>query len=57
MSAPEPQAGLDAARLDAQPVYETDIWNPLAADGPLQVLHSRMPEPEPLPEPELEAEL
>ena len=42
MSTPDPQADLDAAGLDAQPVYETDIWNPLAADGPLQVLHSRM---------------
>ena len=57
MSAPDRQADLDAARPDAEPVYETDIWNPLAADGPLQVLHSRMLEPEPLPEPELEAEL
>jgi hypothetical protein len=57
MSTPNPQADLEAAQPGAEPVYETDIWNPLAADGPLQVLSSRMLEPEPLPEPELEAEL
>ena len=30
MSAPNPQADLEAAQPGAQPVYETDIWNPLA---------------------------
>ena len=35
MSTPNPQADLEAAQPDAEPVYETDIWNPLAADGHL----------------------
>jgi hypothetical protein len=39
--------------------WVTEIGYPAAAAGPLQALHSRMPEPEPLPgpEPEPEAEL
>ena len=59
MSTPNPQADLEAVQPGAEPVYETDIWNPLAADGHLQVLHSRMLEPEPLPDslPESELEL
>jgi hypothetical protein len=34
-----------------------EVGYPLAADGPLQVLHKPMPAPEPLPEPEPEVEL
>ena len=32
----------------------TEIGYPPVDQGPLQVLHSHMPEPEPLPEPEPE---
>jgi hypothetical protein len=34
----------------------TEIGYPPVDTGPLQVLHSHMPEPEPLPEPEAEPE-
>ena len=54
MSTPDPQAGLAAAQPT---VYETDIWNPIAANGPLHHLHKPMSAPEPLPEPEPEPEL
>ena len=37
--------------------WVTEIGYPAAGSGPLQSLHSHMPEPEPLPEPEPEAEL
>ena len=59
MSTLNPQADLEAVQSGAEPVYETDIWNPLAADGHLQVLHSHTLEPEPLPDslPESELEL
>ena len=58
MSTPNPQADLAAAQPDAQPaIYETDIWNPIAANGPLHHLHKPMSAPEPLPEPEPEPEL
>ena len=51
MSAPNPQANAAAAQPDAQPaIYETDIWDPPAADGLLHHLHKPMPAPEPLPE-------
>jgi hypothetical protein len=33
-----------------------EVGYPLACDGPLQVLRSRMLEPEPLPDPEPEPE-
>ena len=57
MSTPNPQAGLAAAQPDAQPaIYETDIWNPLAADGGRLRLFKPMSPPEPLPEPEPELE-
>ena len=58
MSAPDRQAGLDAARPDAQPVPEIDIWNPPPDGGRLR-LSNRMLQPEPLPDPlpELELEL
>ena len=57
MSAPDPQAGLDAARPDAQPVIpETDIWNPLPDGGRLRLFNRMLP-PEPLPDPLPEMEL
>lgn len=37
--------------------WVTELGYPAADEGPLQSLHSRMPEPEPLPEPEPEPEL
>jgi hypothetical protein len=37
--------------------WVTEIGYPAADTGPLQVLHSHMPEPEPVPEPDLEAEI
>jgi hypothetical protein len=49
MSTPGPEPGAGA--------YVTEIGYAAADSGPLQVLHSHMPEPEPLPGPELEAEL
>jgi hypothetical protein len=37
--------------------WVTEIGYPAADTGPLQALHSHMPEPEPVPEPDLEAEI
>ena len=37
-------------------IWVTEIGFPGADSGPLQSLHSHMPEPEPLPEPEPEPE-
>jgi hypothetical protein len=37
--------------------WVTEVGYPAAGNGPLQVLHSHMPEPEPLPEPEPEMEI
>jgi hypothetical protein len=36
--------------------YVTEIGYPAADTGPLQTLHSHMPDPEPVPEPEPEME-
>jgi hypothetical protein len=56
MSTRDPQADLDAARPEAQPVLEIDIWNP-APDGGRLCLSNRMLLPEPLPDPLPEMEL
>ena len=56
MSTPDPHVGLDAARPDARPVPETDIWNPPPDGGRLR-LYKAMPPPEPLPDPLPELEL
>ena len=56
MSTPDPQAGLDVTRPDAQPVLETDIWNPPPDSGRLR-LFKAMPPPEALPGPLPEMEL
>jgi hypothetical protein len=37
--------------------WVTEIGYPAADTGPLQAMHSHMPEAEPLPEPEPEAEI
>ncbi len=44
---------MSAAEAEVR-TWVTEIGYPSAGTGPLQVLHSHMPEPEPLPEPELE---
>jgi hypothetical protein len=36
--------------------WVTEIGYPAADTGPLQAMHSHMPDPEPLPEPEPEME-